>query len=137
MARPGRRSKSPGPVRLRRSASYPYHDVIDQLGAEVVAAARDERPPRRDHACLERRRWTAIRTLDHRLGVNNFFTDLQLRPHPSRLATVAMARRSPPANEQDLHVPGRPCPGPRLPAARPAGRIRPMGRERPPSALLS
>ena len=36
--------------------SYPYHWVIDQLGAEVVAAARDERPPRRDHARLERRR---------------------------------------------------------------------------------
>jgi hypothetical protein len=80
MARPGRRSKSPGPVRLRRSASYPYHDVIDQLGAEVVAAARDERPPRRDHARLERRRWTATRTLDHRLGVNKFFTDIPATP---------------------------------------------------------
>jgi hypothetical protein len=30
--------------------SYPYHYVIDQLGAEPVAAARGERPPRRDHA---------------------------------------------------------------------------------------
>ena len=56
--------------------SYPYHYVIDQLGAEVIAAARDERPPRRDHARLERRRWTSTRTLDHRLGVNKFFTDL-------------------------------------------------------------
>jgi hypothetical protein len=56
--------------------SYPYHYVIDQLGAEVIAASRDERPPRRDHARLERRRWTASRTLDHRLGVNQFFTDL-------------------------------------------------------------
>ena len=46
--------------------SYPYHWLIDQLGAEVVAAARDERPPRRDHARLERRRWTS----------NQFFTDL-------------------------------------------------------------
>ncbi|MEU6020690.1 replication-relaxation family protein [Micromonospora sp. NPDC047134] len=56
--------------------SYPYHYVIDQLGAEVVAAGRDERPPRRDHARVERRRWTSSRTLEHRLGVNGFFTDL-------------------------------------------------------------
>src|SRR3954451_14536027 len=56
--------------------SYPYHYLIDQLGAEVVAASRDERPPRRDPARLDRRRWTATRTLDHRLGVNKFFTDL-------------------------------------------------------------
>jgi Replication-relaxation len=64
--------------------SYPYHWVIDQLGAEVVAAARDERPPRRDHARLERRRWTSTRTLAHRLGVNQFFTDLagHARTHP-------------------------------------------------------
>ncbi|MEV5764962.1 replication-relaxation family protein [Micromonospora sp. NPDC052213] len=56
--------------------SYPYHYVIDQLGAEVVAAGRDERPPRRDHARIERRRWTSSRTLTHRLGVNGFFTQL-------------------------------------------------------------
>ena len=64
--------------------SYPYHWVIDQLGAEVVAAARDERPPRRDHARLERRRWTSTRSLTHRLGVNQFFTDLAgyARIHP-------------------------------------------------------
>ncbi|MFV2022692.1 replication-relaxation family protein [Micromonospora sp. LOL_023] len=64
--------------------SYPYHYVIDQLGAEVVAAGRDERPPRRDHARVERRRWTSSRTLEHRLGVNGFFTDLAgyARTHP-------------------------------------------------------
>jgi hypothetical protein len=64
--------------------SYPYHYVIDQLGAEVVAAGRDERPPRRDHARAERRRWTASRTLAHRLGINGFFTDLagHARTHP-------------------------------------------------------
>jgi hypothetical protein len=56
--------------------SYPYHYVIDQLGAEVVAASRDERPPRRDHARVKRRRWTSTRSLAHRLGVNGFFTDL-------------------------------------------------------------
>ncbi|MEW2474692.1 replication-relaxation family protein [Micromonospora gifhornensis] len=64
--------------------SYPYYYVIDQLGAEVVAAGRDERPPRRDHARVERRRWTSSRTLEHRLGVNGFFTDLAgyARTHP-------------------------------------------------------
>ncbi|TDC80838.1 hypothetical protein E1193_16600 [Micromonospora sp. KC606] len=64
--------------------SYPYHYVIDQLGAEVVAASRDERPPRRDHARVERRRWTSSRTLEHRLGVNGFFTNLAgyTRTHP-------------------------------------------------------
>lgn len=64
--------------------SYPYHYVIDQLGAEVVAASRDERPPRRDHARVERRRWTSTRSLSHRLGVNGFFTDLagHARTHP-------------------------------------------------------
>ncbi|MGC5330465.1 replication-relaxation family protein [Micromonospora sp. DT62] len=64
--------------------SYPYHYVIDQLGAEVVAAGRDERPPRRDHARIERRRWTSSRTLAHRLGVNGFFTQLAgyARTHP-------------------------------------------------------
>jgi hypothetical protein len=64
--------------------SFPYHYVIDQLGAEVVAAGRDERPPRRDHARAERRRWTSTRTLAHRLGVNQFFADLAgyARTHP-------------------------------------------------------
>jgi hypothetical protein len=64
------------------AARTPYHWVIDRLRAEVVAAARDERPPRRDHARLERRRWTSARSLTHRLDVNQFFTDLAgLRPH--------------------------------------------------------
>jgi len=64
--------------------SFPYHYVIDQLGAEVVAASRDGRPPRRDHARAERRRWTSSRSLHHRLGVNQFFTDLtgHARNHP-------------------------------------------------------
>lgn len=64
--------------------SFPYHYVIDQLGAEVVAAQRDQPPPRPGHAKTNRRRWTAARTLTHRLGVNQFFTDLtaHARTHP-------------------------------------------------------
>ncbi len=64
--------------------SYPWHYVLDQLGAEVVAASRDERPPRRDEVTARRRRIATSRTLDHRLGVNQFFTDLAgyARTHP-------------------------------------------------------
>ncbi|MFB6392277.1 replication-relaxation family protein [Polymorphospora lycopeni] len=64
--------------------SYPYHYVLDQRGAEVVAAYRDERAPRRDHARAQRRRWTSSHSLEHRLGVNGFFTDLAgyARTHP-------------------------------------------------------
>ena len=73
--------------------SYPYHYVMDQLGAEVVAAGRDDHPPRRDHARTERRRWTSSRTLTHRLGVNQFFTDLARprsvqRPSRCRITSV-------------------------------------------------
>ncbi|GAA3284067.1 replication-relaxation family protein [Dactylosporangium vinaceum] len=64
--------------------SYPYHYVIAQLGAETIAAARGERPPRREHARTEHRRWTAGHLLAHRLGVNQFFTGLaaHARTHP-------------------------------------------------------
>ena len=64
--------------------SHPYHYVLDQLGAEVVAAQRDQPPPRPGHAKTNRRRWTAGRILAHRLGVNGFFTDLaaHARTHP-------------------------------------------------------
>ncbi|MEU7176433.1 replication-relaxation family protein [Micromonospora tulbaghiae] len=69
--------------------SFPFHYVIDQLGAEVVAAQRDQPPPRPGHAKTNRRRWTAARTLNHRLGVNGFFTDLagHARTHPAHTLT--------------------------------------------------
>ncbi|WP_432049451.1 replication-relaxation family protein [Verrucosispora sp. NA02020] len=56
--------------------SHPYHYVLDQLGAEVVAAQRDQPPPRPSQTKTRRRRWTVARVLEHRLGVNQFFTDL-------------------------------------------------------------
>lgn len=64
--------------------SYPWHYVIDQLGADVVAASRAETPPRRDETATRRRRIAASRTLEHRLGANQFFTDLagHARTHP-------------------------------------------------------
>jgi len=64
--------------------SFPYHYVIDQLGAEVIAAQRDEPPPRPGYGRDRRRRWTSTRTIGHRLGINGFFTDLagHARTHP-------------------------------------------------------
>lgn len=64
--------------------SYPWHYVLDQLGAEIVAASRDESPPRPAEVTARRRRVATSRVLEHRLGVNQFFTDLagHARTHP-------------------------------------------------------
>ncbi|HET8659182.1 MAG TPA: replication-relaxation family protein [Micromonosporaceae bacterium] len=56
--------------------SYPWHYVLDQAGAEIVAASRGETPPRRGETVDRMRRIATSRTLAHRLGVNQFFTDL-------------------------------------------------------------
>ena len=65
--------------------SHPYHYLLAQLGAEVMAAQRDaEHLPRRDQA-RKRRWWLTNRTnLPHLLAVNQFFTDLagHARIHP-------------------------------------------------------
>ena len=65
--------------------SYPWHYVLDQIGAEFVAASRDRTPPRPGQTIERKRRVAASRTLDHLLGVNQFFTDLAgwARVHPS------------------------------------------------------
>jgi hypothetical protein len=64
--------------------TYPYHYVLGQLGAEVVAAHRGDELPRKDQA--RKRRWylTNRANLPHLLGVNQFFTDLAgyARTHP-------------------------------------------------------
>lgn len=68
--------------------SYPWHYVLDQIGAEIVAASRGETPPRRGQTVERMRRVATSRTLDHLLGVNQFFTDLAgyARTHqPARL----------------------------------------------------
>ncbi|MEV7227249.1 replication-relaxation family protein [Polymorphospora sp. NPDC051019] len=64
--------------------TYPYHYVLDQLGAEIIAAQRDQPAPRPSHTRARRRRWTVAPVLAHRLGVNQFFTDLagHARTHP-------------------------------------------------------
>jgi hypothetical protein len=64
--------------------SYPWHYVLDQVGAELVAASRGGRPPRRGETVERMRRVAASPTLSHRLGVNQFFTELAgyARTHP-------------------------------------------------------
>lgn len=64
--------------------SYPWHYVLGHLGAELIAAARDQPPPRPSETAQRIRRIATSRTLDHRLGVNQFFTDLagHARIHP-------------------------------------------------------
>src|SRR5207244_3939814 len=52
--------------------SYPWHYVIDQVGAEFVAASRGDKPPRRGDMVDRKRRIAASRTLEHLLGVNQF-----------------------------------------------------------------
>lgn len=56
--------------------SFPWHYVLDQFGAELVAASRGEAPPRRGLTVERMRRIATSRTLNHQLGVNQFFTDL-------------------------------------------------------------
>ena len=64
--------------------AYPWHYVLAHLGALHVAAVRDQSPPRPAATTDRIRRIATSRTLDHRLGVNGFFTDLagHARTHP-------------------------------------------------------
>ncbi|MGI5180549.1 replication-relaxation family protein [Dactylosporangium sp. CA-152071] len=80
--------------------SYPYHYVLDQLGAEVVAAQRGDDPPRRNHARTRRLQLTRRANLPHLLGVNGFFTDLaaHARAHPD----AALAQWWPAARCQSM-----------------------------------
>jgi hypothetical protein len=65
--------------------SYPWHYVLDHLGAQFVAAGRDDRPPRPADTALRIRRIATSRNLQHQLGINQFFIDLagHSRTHPS------------------------------------------------------
>lgn len=64
--------------------SFPYHYLLDQLGADIVATQRGEDIPRRDET--RRRRWylTQRANLPHLLATNQFFIDLaaHARTHP-------------------------------------------------------
>jgi hypothetical protein len=56
--------------------SYSWHYVLDHLGAQFVAASRDDRPPRPAETTERIRRIATSRTLKHLLGINQFFIDL-------------------------------------------------------------
>jgi protein involved in plasmid replication-relaxation len=56
--------------------SYPWHYVLDHLGAQFVAASRGDRPPRPVETAERIRQIATSRTLGHRLGINQVFTDL-------------------------------------------------------------
>jgi predicted transcriptional regulator len=63
------------PLRMQ-GGSYPYHYALAHLGTEVVAASRKQEPPRRAVSKTRLHRIATSRNLDHRLGINQFFTDL-------------------------------------------------------------
>ena len=71
------------PFRLA-GGSYPYHYALAHLGALIVTASRGQAPPRRGDSTARLHRIATSRNLDHRLGVNQFFTDLagHERTHP-------------------------------------------------------
>ncbi|GIG60573.1 hypothetical protein Lfu02_49450 [Longispora fulva] len=64
--------------------SHPYHYLLDQLGTEIVAAQRNDSPPRKDQARRRRHHLTNRANLAHLLGTNQVFTDLAAyaRTHP-------------------------------------------------------
>jgi len=71
------------PFRLA-GGSHPYHYALAHTGALIIAASRGLPPPRRGDSTMRLHRIATSRNLDHRLGVNQFFTDLagHERTHP-------------------------------------------------------
>lgn len=71
------------PFRLE-GGSHPYHYALAHIGALIIAAARGDEPPRRAASTTRLHRIATSRNLDHRLGINQFFTDLagHERLHP-------------------------------------------------------
>lgn len=71
------------PFRLE-GGSHPYHYALAHTGALIVAATRGDEPPRRAASTTRLHRIATSRNLDHRLGINQFFTDLAAheRLHP-------------------------------------------------------
>ncbi|MEV6969258.1 replication-relaxation family protein [Hamadaea sp. NPDC051192] len=71
------------PFRLE-GGSHPYHYALAHTGALIVAATRGDEPPRRATSTTRLHRIATSRNLDHRLGINQFFTDLagHERLHP-------------------------------------------------------
>jgi predicted transcriptional regulator len=71
------------PLRLD-GGSYPFHYVLDHLGALVLAIQREQDAPRPAQSRARMHALTRRSDLNHMLGVNGFFTDLAgyARTHP-------------------------------------------------------
>jgi hypothetical protein len=71
------------PFRLQ-GGSHPYHYALAHTGALLIAATRGDSPPRRGDSTTRLHRIATSRNLDHRFGINQFFTDLagHERTHP-------------------------------------------------------
>ncbi|HZM77272.1 MAG TPA: replication-relaxation family protein [Candidatus Limnocylindrales bacterium] len=63
------------PYRLQ-GGNFPYHYVLDHLGALIIAASRAKPPPRLGQSDMRIQRIVSSRNTDHRLGINGFFTQL-------------------------------------------------------------
>lgn len=63
------------PYRIQ-GGNFPYHYVLSHLGGTVVAASRDEPPPRIAQSSTRIQRIVSSRSTEHRLGTNSFFTQL-------------------------------------------------------------
>ncbi|WP_020519510.1 replication-relaxation family protein [Catelliglobosispora koreensis] len=63
------------PYRLE-GGNFPFHYVIDHLGAFIVAGSRSQPPPRLGQSEARIHRIVTSRNFEHRLGINDFFTQL-------------------------------------------------------------
>ncbi|WP_246002048.1 replication-relaxation family protein [Allorhizocola rhizosphaerae] len=63
------------PYRLN-GGNFPYHYVLDHLGALIIAGSRSDAPPRLSQSDTRIQRIVSSRNTDHRLGINGFFTQL-------------------------------------------------------------
>jgi len=99
--------------------SNPYHYVLAQLGACMVAAQRGQPEPRPGQARERMRALTSRANLAHLLGVNQFFTDLagHARTHPG----ARLDRWWPTAACTRIGAFADPCGNPYTPAIHPDG----------------
>jgi hypothetical protein len=63
------------PYRLQ-GGNFPYHYVLDHLGALIIAGSRSDPPPRLGQSDTRVHRIVSSRNTDHRLGINGFFAQL-------------------------------------------------------------
>jgi predicted transcriptional regulator len=77
--------------------SYPFHYVLDHLGALVLAVQTGAEAPRPAQSRARMQVLTRRPDLGHLLGVNQFFTDLAGTPAPTPVPSCAAGGRPPAA----------------------------------------